>query len=405
MSYHIALIADNHFVFTESGQVYVNGTYTQQYLARFTSNFDKVTVVARGHKKGDDDIQKLRLSGGDRVEFCCLQDFIGVSEYIKYRKILKRHIKECLANVDAVFIRMPCILTTISLECAKELSLPTMIDVGADPESIYLSAQKSISISLISAYLKNVCKKSCMTANGVSYVTEKILQDKYPCRAIVYGEKTDYFTASISNVDISRDFFFFDRNYSKKRGNLQLLHISNNIPTNSGKGHYECLQVLRNLKDKGIEASIIFLGDGEGINELIAIADKLGIGDRVTFAGRVSDREEYRSYLIDSDIFLFPSHSEGLPRVLIEAMATGLVCVSSNVDGIPEILSKNDIFDYSDIEGMSSRIEYYVNNQTEMSITSEQNILIAKRYSDDKLKKRYDEFYQKVRTLIDIKRQ
>ena len=35
MGYKIAIIADNHFVYSDDGKVYVNGTYTQQYLARF----------------------------------------------------------------------------------------------------------------------------------------------------------------------------------------------------------------------------------------------------------------------------------------------------------------------------------------------------------------------------------
>ena len=62
------------------------------------------------------------------------------------------------------------------------------------------------------------------------------------------------------------------------------------------------------------------------------------INDRVNFVGRISGHEEMFKFLKDCDLMVFPSKSEGLPRTLIEAMAVGLPCRSSNVEGIPELL-------------------------------------------------------------------
>ena len=90
--------------------------------------------------------------------------------------------------------------------------------------------------------------------------------------------------------------------------------------------------------------------------------------------------------------------------MLLEAMATGMVCVSSNVDGIPEILESNDIFDYSNIEGMTNRIIELVNNPEEMQRISSRNYQIAENYSIDKLRIIIDNYYSKVRQLIDDKR-
>ena len=404
MGYKIALIADNHFVYGDDGKVFVNGTYTQQYLARFTSNFDNIVVIARGRKANSlDETKKLRESGGDSVSFCFLDDFQGITGFLRSKKRIREQLYKQLEFVDAIIIRMPCVLTTISLACAKNRNIPILIDVGADPETIYEGAANKIVTFVLSKYLKFICKKSCMTANGVSYVTKHILQKKYPCMAIKGGETKEFFTASISNVDISRDFYY-KRDVETNNGKINLLHVSNNIPSNSSKGHQEAINVLSSLINKGYNTKLTFLGDGDGIVELKQQAKQQGVIDAVVFKGRVADRNTYRSILLENDIFVFPSHSEGLPRVLLEAMATGMVCVSSNVDGIPEILENNDIFDYSNIEGMANRIIELVNNPEEMRRISLRNYQVAENYSFVKLKIIIDNYYSKVRQLIDDKR-
>lgn len=400
----VALIADNHFIYTKDGGVYVNGTYTKQYLSRFTSNFDKVIVIARGRQQDfSDDLMKLRESGGDGVTFEFLDDFKGISEYIRKKRNIRKQINNVLNNVDAIFVRMPCILTTVALSSAQKKNIPIMIDIGADPETIYEGVSNKFITFLLSKYLKYVCKQSCLKANGVSYVTQKILQNKYPCTALVKGVSTNYFTASISNVDISHDFFYEDREYMNLYNNVKLLHISNNIPQKSGKGHIEALEVLGNLRKQGIKAELTFLGDGEGVSYLKEFAKQLGVLEYVSFIGRVADRHDYRNYMLNADIFIFPSHSEGLPRVLLEAMATGLVCVTSNVDGIPEIIDANDIFAYDDIKGMASRIIHIINDVEQANQISKRNLEISKRYSHENMKFIYNEYYGKVRRLIRLR--
>ena len=280
-----------------------------------------------------------------------------------------------------------------------------MIDVGADPNTIYRSSKTTIFELIISKYMQKVCQKNCMSANGVSYVTKKVLQEKYPCKALVLGESEVYFTAAISNADISEDFYTNSRVYSELiKKELKLLHISNNICSNSGKGHIEAIEVLKGLVNNDINCSLTFVGGGQGIDEIKAIAHASGVGDRIHFTGRIADRGEYKSIIMSHDIFIFPSHSEGLPRVLLETMATGMVCVSSNVDGIPEILEADNIFNYSDTAGMTKRIIELIHDVESMNNISVQNIKVAREYSNTNLKKVYDLYYAKVRKLIDVNR-
>jgi len=79
------------------------------------------------------------------------------------------------------------------------------------------------------------------------------------------------------------------------------------------------------------------VGDGPERGELQALANDLGLGDAVTFAGRLSETETLEE-IARSDILVLPSFMEGLPIVLMEAMALGVPVVASRVAGIPELV-------------------------------------------------------------------
>ncbi len=78
-------------------------------------------------------------------------------------------------------------------------------------------------------------------------------------------------------------------------------------------------------------------GDGPERERLEALAAELGFGERVTFTGVVS-QDEARELYRGSDLFCLPSLAEGLPAVLMEAMACGLPVVSTRIDAIPELV-------------------------------------------------------------------
>ena len=82
------------------------------------------------------------------------------------------------------------------------------------------------------------------------------------------------------------------------------------------------------------------------------VADE-GLGETVSFLGRQVD---VAPYLRSSDIFFFPSRREGMPNVLLEAMASGLACIASRIGGSMDLIDdhKNGLlFDVDDEEGMA----------------------------------------------------
>ena len=71
------------------------------------------------------------------------------------------------------------------------------------------------------------------------------------------------------------------------------------------------------------------------------MASSLGILHQIEFVGPVSDRQQLIAELLDSSLFVLPSHAEGLPVALLEAMALGVPCIATDVGAVTDLL-END---------------------------------------------------------------
>lgn len=103
------------------------------------------------------------------------------------------------------------------------------------------------------------------------------------------------------------------------------------------KGVGELLQAFLGLAPLFPAWVLVCLGDGGFRPELLRRVEEAGLGDRVIAPGRV-DQATVAGVMRSADAFVLPSWAEGMPNVLLEAMACGLPCVSTPVGGVPEVL-------------------------------------------------------------------
>ena len=103
------------------------------------------------------------------------------------------------------------------------------------------------------------------------------------------------------------------------------------------KGQSLLLQALCELGRRGLLARATLVGDGPRRAELEALATQLGVSERVTFAGSVGQDAIWAIYR-SAEVFCLPSMAEGLPVVLMEAMALEVPVVSTRIMGIPELV-------------------------------------------------------------------
>ena len=113
-----------------------------------------------------------------------------------------------------------------------------------------------------------------------------------------------------------------------------LLFIGN---IQASKGCMELLDAFGRLRERMPDLSLVFIGAGPQARALSERAAALGASERVRFAGRLA-HEQIVQWFGAADVFCLPSHAEGVPNVVLEAMACGTPVVATRVGGIPEVL-------------------------------------------------------------------
>jgi colanic acid/amylovoran biosynthesis glycosyltransferase len=103
------------------------------------------------------------------------------------------------------------------------------------------------------------------------------------------------------------------------------------------KGQSLLIEACATLVERGVPVRLTLVGDGPKRTELEALAERLGFADRIRFAGAVG-HDEILPMFRAADIFCLPSFSEGVPVVLMEAMAHSVPVVTTQVMGIPELV-------------------------------------------------------------------
>lgn len=103
------------------------------------------------------------------------------------------------------------------------------------------------------------------------------------------------------------------------------------------KGVHLLLDAVALLVHEGRDVVLTIVGDGPERAALIAHAERLRVSGRVTFAGALS-QNPVRELLSKADGFALASFAEGIPVVLMEAMASGVPCVATRITGIPELI-------------------------------------------------------------------
>jgi glycosyltransferase involved in cell wall biosynthesis len=106
------------------------------------------------------------------------------------------------------------------------------------------------------------------------------------------------------------------------------------------KGVFELLGAGARLLEKFPDLRLVFGGEGDAA-ALRRRAAELGMGDRIECLGWVGP-EERDAQLARAAVFCLPSHAEGLPMAMLEAMAAGRAVVASSVGGIPETIVDGD---------------------------------------------------------------
>ena len=104
------------------------------------------------------------------------------------------------------------------------------------------------------------------------------------------------------------------------------------------KGHADLIRAFPGVRELlgSVPVRLVLVGEGPERSRIEELCRSLRLTNAVTLAGQQDDPNPY--YAI-ADVFALPSHSEGSPNVLLEAMAAGIPVVATAVGGVPELAS------------------------------------------------------------------
>lgn len=297
------------------------GLYTNQHTARFLvelSQIVKTLTFCQSVSMGDkfDSLNDYNLTKEKEIRLLPLQISRGskIQKFISYVFVIPKILKEIL-KTDFLYLFFPGNLPVISAVLAIILK---------KRYGIYLRGELGIDNRFSQTIMSNsnfvlcagdaVCIKARNFCSDVETVTPMI-------------------DLSLSDVFLKEDY--------KKKGPWQLLYVGR---VEKRKGIRELIEAVSYLHKKGVVFHLNIIGGAgsEGDFTSFETAVPINLKDKVSFAGMVSDRQKLFQLYRESDIFVFPSHDEGFPRVIYEAMALGVPIITTFVGGIPYVM-KNKV--------------------------------------------------------------
>jgi glycosyltransferase involved in cell wall biosynthesis len=166
----------------------------------------------------------------------------------------------------------------------------------------------------------------------------------------------------------------------------------------SEKGHADLLHAFALLRKKySTPLHLVIVGDGVDRLALEQLVTQLGLKGSVSLVGLKSD---VRPYYAMADVFVLPSHSEGSPNVLLEAMSAGCPTVATGVGGVPETVVSGEtalVVPAHDPAAMAEAIGKLLNDRELGRAMGERAREVAKtRFSPEQYCRSMIEMYQQV---------
>ncbi len=131
------------------------------------------------------------------------------------------------------------------------------------------------------------------------------------------------------------------------------------------KGIFELLSVAKNLKDSSIDFHLSIAGRGDAEISAKRFVEDNDLEDHVRFLGWL-DQKSLESELAQHDIFVLPSHEEGLPNAMVEALASGLAVIVTSVGLIPDYIIDKEhalLTIPKDIESLEFAVKSFILDQ------------------------------------------
>lgn len=371
------------------GKIYDDtGTRDRSFWRRYLEVYDEVTVLARVSKPNNNNQLGSKVET-ENITVLPIPDFNGPLEFLKNVSVIYRLLYQTYSSDQAYLLRIPDPISIPVTYMLERKNHPFGVEVCGDPANAFEKGAYEHPLRPFIRFLMVKAQKyQCRNAIAASYVTQKSLQEKYPP-----GPKTfDTYYSSIHLYD--KDLIAEPRVYKEEIQSPNIISVG--TLSQMYKGPDVFIDSIEYLVHNGVNCNAVWLGGGQYHSSLQQTVKERGLDDQIDFKGQVPS-ESVRNELDNADVFVLPSRQEGLPRSVIEAMARGLPCIATNINGIPEILPEQDLVQPNDPVTLSEKLMNFISNPQLMTDKSERNLEVAHEYHDSILKERRNNLYSHLK--------
>jgi glycosyltransferase involved in cell wall biosynthesis len=385
----LVVTLEHRFERTPDGAVWTRTAFPYSFWMPYLEVFPRVRAIARV-REVPTVAPDWQRADGKGVTFAAVPYYIGPVQYLLRARQVKQAIASAVNPTDATILRVSSHIADDLRPLLRRTGKPYGVEVVADPYDVFAPGSVKHPLRpLLRWWSPRQLRSHCLEACAAAYVTESALQRRYPP-----GLHT--FSTYYSDVELPQGAFVSSPRIARKEVSPLTL-ITVGTMAQLYKAPDLLIEAVAVCVREGLHLKLVLVGDGKHRAQLEAQAAQLGLAEQVCFKGWLPAGEAVRHQMDRADVFVLPSHQEGLPRAMVEAMARGLPCIGSTVGGIPELLASEDLVPPGNVAALAAKIRQVATNPARLSAMSVRNLEKAKHYQQDLLCHKRLEFYRCVR--------
>ncbi len=383
----VCVVLEYRFAQTPDGAVWKETSYPSTFWDPYLSVFDGVRVVAR-LRQVERPPELGERADGEGIEFVPIPYFHGPWRYVMRAPAVWGACRRAIGTSDAVILRVPSHLANLVFPRLRRAGHPFAVEVVGDPYDVFApgAVEHPLRPYFRWKFTRNM-RRQCGSACAASYVTARTLQRRYPPAA---GALSVHY----SNVHLNGFVAQSARQVDSKPawrlvtvGSLAQLY----------KGTDTLIDAVALCRGKGLQIELAVVGDGAYRRQLEERATAAGLAECVHFRGQLPSGEAVQAELAGADLFVLPSRTEGLPRAMIEAMASALPCIGTSVGGIPELLPAEDLVPADDATALAAKMGEVLGDCRRMTEMSGRNLKRASDFREEVAAERRMTLYTHLR--------
>lgn len=293
---------------------------------------------------------------------------------IKESPYLYSRLMRYIASTDYVYVRLPSWVGLSALHCAYMLGKPFFLSLHGDWEVIlrmYENNAKNAHSRLYYKIMQRYVRKSLnnyINKSEISFFVGNNLRNKFlhvGPSSVAYHDSTHLAEDVWSTRDIC------------KNDKTTLLFVGE---ISKAKGVDVLINAIKNLSQNGRTFRLIFVGQGPEYQNIKSLTIP---NVSIEMKGWVAQGASLDKLFLESDALVLPSLTEGVPRVIIEAMVRATPVIATRVGDISEMLGEGArgwLLPPSDSSALAEAIDNFITRKSEREAKVEASIEYVKKY-------------------------